>query len=91
VQHPFGHEVASHTQRPLPLHSCPLWQAVQASPPEPQEALDSLDRASHVLFLQQPGQEVPPQVHAPLEHVLPVEHIPHAAPPLPHSVADCAL
>jgi hypothetical protein len=91
VQQPFGHEVASHTHRPLPLHSCPLGQAVQASPPAPQEALDSLERASHVLFLQHPGHDVPPQVHEPAEHVLPVEHVPQAAPPLPHSEADCAL
>jgi hypothetical protein len=91
VQQPFGHEVASHTQCPLPLHSCPLGQAVQASPPAPHEVLDSLDRASHVLLLQQPGQVVPPHVHAPWEHVLPVVHVPHAAPPLPHSEADWAL
>jgi len=40
--------------------------------------------------LQQPAHDEPPQVHVPLEHESPVAHTPQAAPPLPHSLADCA-
>src|ERR1700722_14526374 len=33
---------------------------------------------------------VPPHAHAPLEPVCPFTHEPHAAPPVPHVVDDCA-
>jgi hypothetical protein len=42
LQHPFGHEFASHTHAPVDvLHSCPVAHAAHAAPPAPQEAFDS--------------------------------------------------
>lgn len=41
VQRPPGHDVASHTHWPAPLHSWVDAQAAQVAPPVPQEPLDS--------------------------------------------------
>jgi hypothetical protein len=67
-QHPFGHDVASHTHWPLPLsQSSPAAHALQATPPLPHDAVDSAAYVSHVSPLQQPfGHEVASQVHVPL-------------------------
>ncbi len=90
VQHPFGHDVASHTQLPAELHSWPVGHALHVVPPAPQEVVDSPENGSHVSpAVQQPAQAVPPHVHAPPVHVPPLEHEPHAAPPMPHSDDDC--
>ncbi len=37
LQQPAGHEVASHTHRPLALHSWPVVHAAQAAPPAPHD------------------------------------------------------
>jgi hypothetical protein len=85
LQQPFGHDVASHTHAPTDLlHSSPELQAWHAEPPAPHEPLDSLARASHVVPLQQPAHDDPPQVHVPPLHACPVEHALQAAPPVPH-------
>ncbi len=85
VQHPFGHDVASHTQLPAELHSWPVGHALHVVPPAPHEVADSPENGSQVLpAVQQPAQAEPPHVHAPPEHVPPLEHEPHAAPPVPH-------
>jgi hypothetical protein len=85
LQQPAGHEVPSHTHAPvLLLHSSPAAQATHVAPPEPHEEFDSLESASHVVPLQQPEHEPPPQLHTPLEHVSPVPHAPHVAPAVPH-------
>jgi hypothetical protein len=49
---------------------------------------DSLDSASHVVPLQQPEQEPPPQLQVPFEQALPDPHALHAAPPVPHCELD---
>jgi len=91
LQHPPGHEVASHTHCPeLLLHSSPEPQASHAPPPAPHERLDSLDSASHVDPLQQPAHDPPPHAHAPLVHMSPVPQGPQLAPSEPHSLGDCA-
>jgi hypothetical protein len=41
-QHPLGHEVASQTQAPLPLHRCPVAHAPQVAPLTPQVPVPSL-------------------------------------------------
>jgi hypothetical protein len=69
LQQPFGHDVASHTHWPVDLlHSSPVLQPPQVAPPAPQDALLSLDRASHAVPLQQPAHVPPPHEHAPFEH-----------------------
>jgi hypothetical protein len=90
-QQPPGHEVASHTHCPLPLHSCPVAHLAQALPPEPHDAFDSLVKASQVVPpLQQPAHEaVPPHEHCPPEHESPALHAPHFLPPDPHSEPVC--
>jgi hypothetical protein len=86
VQQPLGHEVASQTQVPVSvLHSCPVAQALQTAPPAPHDPLFSLPSGSQVTPLQQPVQEVPPQVQSPAAHSSPGAHAEHAAPPAPHS------
>jgi hypothetical protein len=94
LQHPFGHEVASHTHCPLLLlHSWPEAHDVQLAPPVPHEPLDSEAYGSHVPVappLQHPfGHVVASHLHAPtvLSH-RPFEQEAHAAPPVPHCVAD---
>lgn len=90
VQHPLGHDVASHTQLPAVLQSCPAAHALHVVPPAPHDADDSPEIDSHVLeVLQQPAQAAPPHEQAPPEHDSPVAHEPHVAPPLPHSDPDC--
>ena len=89
LQQPFGHELASQTHAPAPLHSCPVAHAAQAAPPAPQDELDSFESASHDPPLQHPPHDVPPQLHAPLAQAWPEEHALHAAPPVPHSEAFC--
>jgi hypothetical protein len=90
VQHPFGHELALHTHRPVEvLHVCPVAHAAQAAPPAPQDRTDSLVSGSQVLPLQQPAHEEPLHVHVPPEHACPELQALHAAPAAPHSEADC--
>jgi hypothetical protein len=94
LQHPLGHEAASHAHCPLALHACPVAQAPQAAPAVPHEDVDSDPNGSHV--------PVEPPLQQPLGHVvashaqvpLPVSHTPfaqtlHAAPLAPHCEADC--
>ncbi len=85
-QHPFGHELASHTQVP-PLHSCPAGHETQTLPVEPHWLLEL--PVSQVLAEQQPAHAEPLQVHAPLVvlHAWPEAQLPQAAPPAPHSLA----
>jgi hypothetical protein len=43
LQHPIGHDAASHTHLPLVVsHCCPVAQAPHAAPPAPHEPLVSL-------------------------------------------------
>jgi hypothetical protein len=89
-QQPFGHEVASQTHAPLVvLHSRPDAHARHTTPPAPHDPVDSPERASHVVPLQQPAHADPPQVHVPavVEHVCPEPHGAHAAPAVPHWAA----
>lgn len=91
LQHPFGHEVASHTHAPvLVLHSSPVLHAAQATPPAPQDMLFSLPSASQVPLAQHPVHATPPHVHEPIEHDSLAAHDAHVAPPLPHEVPLCA-
>lgn len=89
LQQPLGHEAASHTHCPLPLHAWPAAHAAHAAPALPHEELDSLPSDSHEPPLQQPGHEVPPHEQAPPEHACPPAHALQAAPPAPHSALDC--
>jgi hypothetical protein len=41
LQQPPGHELASQTHAPLPLHAWPVPQEPHAAPPVPHEVLDS--------------------------------------------------
>ena len=89
MQQPLGHEVASHTHWPVPLHSRPVEHALQATPDAPHEVLDSAVSCSQVPApVQQPGHDVPPHVHAPFVHASLPMHGLHAAPPVPHAVLD---
>ena len=94
LQHPPGHEVASHTHCPLLWsHSWPEPHAAQLAPPVPHEPCDSEAYGSHVPVappLQHPfGQVVASHLHAPIVlSQTPFEHEAHAAPPVPHWVAD---
>jgi hypothetical protein len=84
-QQPLGHVVPSHTHLPCVEH---LWLAPQAAhctPPTPHVALDDVWQ---VPFEQQPVQDVLPQLHAPLLHVCPAVHDPHALPAEPHVAVD---
>ncbi len=90
VQQPPGHEVASQTHSPLPLHSRPVAHARHAVPDAPHEVFDSLASCSHVPpIVQQPGHDVPPHVHWPVEHDSPLPHGLQAEPPVPHWPTDC--
>ena len=87
LQHPFGHDVASHTHAPVVvLHSRPVPHAAQATPPAPQDMSFWLPRASQVPLAQHPVQATPPHVHEPIEHDSLAAHDAHVAPPLPHEV-----
>jgi hypothetical protein len=89
LQQPFGHDAASQTHCPVPeLHSVPAPHALQVAPPAPHEEFVSAESGSHAPALQQPEQEEPPQVQAPLEHASPPLHGLHATPAVPHSLAD---
>ena len=46
---------------------------------------------THCPLEQQPVQLPPPQVQAPLLHAWPAEQAPHALPPEPQALADCAV
>ena len=90
VQQPLGHEVASHTHAPLDVsHSWPAGHATQATPLLPHVELFSLPVGSHVVPLQHPAHEAPPQLHAPSVHACPELHGVQAAPPVPHSEELC--
>jgi len=78
-------------QRPLLVSQ--RWLAEQAAhvaPAMPHWPFDWLAYATHVVPLQQPfGHEVALQTQAPpLEQVVPVGHIAHAPPFVPHVCAD---
>ncbi len=95
LQHPLGHEVASHTHWPvLLLHSWLAAHPAHVAPAAPHDVFDSAAYASHVPLappLQQPAGQVlasHEQVPVVLSHS-PLAHEPHAAPPLPHCEAVC--
>jgi hypothetical protein len=85
-QQPLGHDVASHTHLPCALQR---WFALHATHWPPLTPQLVFDEAWHTPFEQQPAQLVLPQLHAPLLHVCPVEHVPHALPDAPHAAAVC--
>ena len=90
AQQPFGHETASHTHWPVPLHSVPARHALHMTPTAPHDAFDSLASGSHAPApVQHPVHDEPPHEHAPPEQASPVPHAPQATPPVPHSVPDC--
>jgi hypothetical protein len=88
LQHPFGHELASHTQRPvLVLHRCPVPHAVQLVPSLPHEAFVSEVYATQVPpAAQQPAEhDVASHTHCPvvLLHSLPAGQAAQDAPAAP--------
>jgi hypothetical protein len=91
VQHPLGHEVASHWQAPvLVLHSWPEGHTEHVAPLLPHDPVDSLVSASQAPPPpQHPAHAPPPQVHAPLVHESPAPHALHEAPLVPHWDDDC--
>ena len=86
-QQPFGHEVALHTQAPCALQA---WFAAHATHCPPLAPHAVADAVMQVPFAQQPLQLMLPQLHAPLLHVCPDAHMPHALPADPQTVVDCA-
>jgi hypothetical protein len=89
TQQPPAHELASHVHCPVVLlHSRLVPHAWHATPPAPHEVFDSLDRASHVVPLQQPAHAIPPQLHVPFEQADPLLQAAQFAPPVPHDVVD---
>jgi hypothetical protein len=78
----------------LVLHVSPEPHAAHATPPVPQDVLDSLPYGSHVP-VGPPLQQPPAHVLASHEQLpLLVSHTPfeqaeHAAPPVPHALAVC--
>ena len=92
LQHPLGHDAASHTHWPLlVLQASPLGHDAHAAPPAPHSALVSLASATHALPLQQPLEhDAASQTHAPAAlHAWPLAHPPHVAPAVPHWPSDC--
>ncbi len=90
LQHPFGHELASHTHCPEVLsHSRWVPHASHEAPLDPQEALLSLASVSQVEPVQHPVQALPPQLQTPVEHACPPAQGEHVAPPVPHEVVPC--
>lgn len=90
LQQPAGQDAASHTHCPVVrLHSWPVAHAPQVAPPAPHDVFDSLESASQDPPVQQPAQDEPPHVHAPIEHESPLPHTLHAAPAVPHWLPDC--
>jgi hypothetical protein len=85
-QQPFGHEAASQTQLPWPLHSWWAPQGAQVPPLAPQAVVEAVTQAP---FEQQPLQLAPPQLQAPLLHVWPEPQVPQALPPEPQAAVDC--
>jgi hypothetical protein len=84
LQHPLGHEAASHAHWPL-VHVWPLPQATQAAPAVPQVPVLSV---SHwPLALQHPfGHEAASQTHWPCAlHCCWAAHAVHVPPLAPHS------
>jgi hypothetical protein len=74
LQHPFGHDVASHTHF-VPLQRCPVEQTEHAPPAVPHAAAVSL--VEHVVaLLQHPvAQDVASHTHVPCAlHSWPVPH-----------------
>jgi hypothetical protein len=66
LQHPFGHDVASHAHVWVAdAHSWPVRHAVHFEPPVPQTALVSLAYGTQAFPLQQPlAHDVESQTHA---------------------------
>lgn len=95
LQHPFGHEVASHTHCPVPVvHRWPVAHAPHAAPRLPHDAVDCDAYASH--------RPVAPPAQHPLGQLCashsqspvavshrPFEHGAHARPEKPQATADC--
>ncbi len=94
LQHPLGHDVASHTHWPLALHSCPgVAHESQTAPFVPHTVFDCDPYPSHVPPvppLQQPFEHVVAlQEHVPfVRSQTPLGHVPHAAPFVPHWDGD---
>jgi len=96
LQQPVAQELASQTHFPVVvLHSCPEAHTAHVAPPAPHDGLDSEPYVSHVPVvppLQQPAaqvvelQEQVPEAVSQRPFVQPA----HAAPPVPHWVADSA-
>ncbi len=90
VQQP-GHEVPAQLQAPSE-HPSPERHAPQAAPPLPHSEPDCAEVATHSpAAVQQPlGHEVALHVQAPVvvSHAWPEPQAAHAAPIVPHSVAD---
>ncbi len=91
LQQPPGHDVASHTHWPLPLHSWPVAHAAQVAPPVPHDALDSEPYGSQVPVLpplQQPlGHDVASHTQTPPRQRFPEGQagpLPHVQVPLAH-------
>lgn len=82
-QQPFGHDVASQTQDPLLLHSCPVAHWLHAAPLTPHVVFPEVWQCW--LESQQPGHDVPSQTHCPVAlQCWPCAHAPHVLPPVPH-------
>jgi len=91
-QQPLGQEVALQTHAP-PEQAWPVEHASQALPPEPHVVADCADWAMQRCWASQHpfGQVVASQTHFPavVSQVWPLAHAVHAAPAVPHAVADC--
>jgi hypothetical protein len=89
-QQPPGHEVASHTHVPVPLHSCPCLQPTQAAPLTPHAAFVGVTQLP--VTSQQPlGHEAASQMHPPSPHAWPGGQVTHAAAPVPHAAEVSAV
>ena len=86
-QQPFGHEDGVQTHAPCALQA---WLAAHATHCLPLAPHADADAVTQLPFMQQPEQLMLPQLQAPLLHVCPPAHMPHALPPDPQTVADCA-
>ena len=81
-QHPFGHDVASHTQL-VPLQRWPVTHGAHVRPDLPHA--EAVSVVMQVVPLQQPvGHEVASHTHVPAGlHSCPVPHVLQAAPAIP--------
>jgi hypothetical protein len=92
---PEGWQAPEVSRQKLPVQAQPPWALqvklvlhVEHMPPFAPHICGEVV-VTHCPLLQQPAQlEVPPQLHAPLVHVVPVEHLPQALPPDPQASID---